>query len=104
MLVAVMQVVDNSHIRHVQRLEDRELIFRLAEPAAVIVEPHLAADFLRRLCNWPNAVRFRRDAPTLLLDGSGRGAASHHPELRPDVVPLEHGENVPRFVIEYRGE
>ena len=50
-VVAVVLVVDDADVRHVQRLEDRQLILRLAEPAAVVVEPDRAADFLRGLAD-----------------------------------------------------
>ena len=58
-VVAVVQVVDHADVRDPARLEpldDRDLIFRLAEPAAVIIECERAADLAgfdsERLAAW----------------------------------------------------
>ena len=46
-VVAVVQVVDHADVGDplsLQPLDDRDLVFRLAEPAAVVVESQRAAD------------------------------------------------------------
>ena len=67
-LVPVVQVIDEADIRQLQLLDDRELILRLAEPAAVVVEGDRAADLGRFFGDRADAGRFGaiRCAPLLL--------------------------------------
>src|ERR1017187_379138 len=47
LLPAMVEIVNHSDIRRRGTLQDRQLVFRLAKPAAMVIEPHRAVDFLR---------------------------------------------------------
>ena len=60
-IVAVVQVVDDADVFHLELVNDGKLILRFAEPSAMIVESHFAAGSRRCCGNRPNPVRFRGD-------------------------------------------
>ena len=104
MVVAVVQVVDHADVPHTRRLEpldDGDLVLRLAEPAAVVVEGERTADPPGLGGEGLELGRGRGDPPFLL--GSAHPVTpqvEQDPELRLDAVPLEQVENDPRFAIE----
>ncbi len=104
MLVAVVQVVNDADVGEIQFADDRELVLRFAEPAAVVVERDAAADLGRGGGDASDPRRFRLHAITLLLFRSGRPATSRDPQLRLDVVPLQHIQDQSRFVAQVGGE
>ena len=57
MIVAVVQVVDQPDVLQVQMIDDRQLVLRLSEPAAVVVQADLAAEPRGRFGDRPDAVR-----------------------------------------------
>ena len=75
-------------------LDDRDLVFRLAEPAAVVIKGERAADLGGFLGQRPQLGGGRFDPALLLgpLTLSGP-RSSKHPELGLDCVPLEQVED-----------
>ena len=67
MIVAVVLVIDNPNVRPIQLLNDRDLVFRLTKPAAVIVQGDLAAHFGGRFRDRSNASRLGNDPLFLFL-------------------------------------
>ena len=68
-VVAVVQVVDDADVGDALRLEpldDRDLVLRLAEPAAVVVKGQRAADLAGLLGQRAELGRGRLDPPLLL--------------------------------------
>ena len=103
--MAMMLVVDDADIRDrgvtgTQRLNDLDLILRLAEPAAMVVEADGAANFLGRLSYGADPRGFRRDAGLLLVGIGRRAPAPAHPQARRHAVALEDAEDQLRLVIE----
>ena len=91
--MAVMLVVDNADIRDrslagTQRLNDLDLILRLTEPTAVIVEADGAADLLGGLGDGADPRRFGRHAGLLLVGIGRRAPAPAHPQARRHAVAL----------------
>ena len=96
--MAMMLVVDDADIRDrgvtgTQRFNDLDLILRLAEPAAVVVEADGAADFLGRLGYGADPRRFGRHAGLLLFGIRRRAPAPTHPQARLHAVALEDAED-----------
>ena len=85
--MAVVQVVDDADVRdalRLQSLDDRDLVLRLAEPAAVVVERQRAADLGGLFGERPQLGRGRRDPPLLLGAGRrGRRRGRAGPRARP---------------------
>ena len=103
--MAVMLVVDNADIRDrsvagTQRLNDLDLILRLAEPTAMVVEADGAANLFGGLGDWPDPRRFGCHASLLLVGIGRRAPAPAHPQARRHAVALEDAENQLRLVIE----
>lgn len=66
-IVTMMQVVNDAHIRKLELLDDGQLIFRFAEPAAVIIQCDAATLLRRGFRNRANASRFLKDTLRLLF-------------------------------------
>ena len=103
--MAMMLVVDDADIcdrgvTGAQRFNDLDLILRLAEPAAVVVEANGAADFLGRLGYGADPRRFGCNAGFLLICIGRRPPAPAHPQARLHAVALEDTEDQLRLVIE----
>ena len=103
--MAVMLVVDNADIRDrsvagTQRLNDLDLILRLAEPTAMVVEADSAGNLFGGLGDWPDPRRFGCHASLLLVGIGRRAPAPAHPQARRHAVALEDAENQLRLVIE----
>ena len=91
-LVTVMLVIDDADVGHAagaQLLDDGDLILRLAEPAAVIVEGDAAIDSRRGVCDGAEAFHLGGNACSLFIGRLGRIAAAGHPKLHlTQIVPL----------------
>ena len=105
--MAVMKVVHDPGVGYsvtLEPLDDRNLVFRLAKPAAMVVERHRATDFAGRLCERAELSRRSFD-PALLLRTHGMVGAQvqNDPELRFDRVPLEQVKNDLRLTVQLPG-
>ncbi len=88
-IVSVVEIVDQANVGEALRpqpRQDRELVFRFAEPAAVVVEPHRAAQPRGDLQHRPEFRRLLGDAGFLPGRILQRRRAAHRPELRSDAV------------------
>ena len=85
-------------------LDDRDLVFRLAEPAAVVIERQRAADFAGFLRKRTQLGRCRLDPSLLLwpLDLVG-SEIEQNPELGLDRMALEQVEDDSRFAVQLAG-
>ena len=105
--MAVVQVVDHADVGDASRLEpldDRDLVFRLAEPAAVVIKRQRAADLAGLVGERPQLGGGRLD-PALLLRTLDfvRPEIEQDPELGLDRVALEQVEDDPRFSVQLAG-
>ena len=103
--MAVMLVVDDADIRDrgvagTQGFDDLDLILRLAEPAAVVVEADVTANLFSGLGYGADPRRFGRHAGFLLVGVRRRAPSPAHPQARRHAVPLEDRENQLRLVVE----
>lgn len=106
-VVAVMEVVDQADVVEAlgaEGFDQGDLVFRLAEPAAVVVEGDGGALGLGGLDDGAEAFEFGGDAGGLLLGGLGRLAAAGDPELGCEAAGLEAVEEEAGVVVEGGGE
>ncbi len=107
MVVAVVQVVNDSNVGDAlsfEPVDDGELVFRLAEPAPVVIEGQRAPDLSGLLGEWTELCRRRGDPALLLRAGDLVGAqVEQHPEVGLLAAPLQEVENDSRFAIELAG-
>ena len=78
-VVAVVLVVDDAHVRHLQFLADGDHVLRLTAPAAVVVDRHAAAGLRRSLGDRTDPVG-RMLHLRLLVEFAWR--PGHHPKRR----------------------
>src|SRR6185436_21186245 len=96
-------VINNAHVSDAssaKQLDDLDLVLRLAEPAAMVVQSHRAADFRRCLGNRAGSFRLRFDSGSLLPRIRRRLPAAHDPKLCVQFMTLEHIKNESGFIIE----
>ena len=92
MRMAMMQVVDNSHVWQLKLIQDRELVFRFAEPTSVIVKPDLTAKTSSFIGQRTN--RRSRDAHFVgLRSVGGRRVGDQYPKLQFQTVPAHDVED-----------
>ena len=100
-VVAVVLVVDDADVLELEVVDDGELVFGFAEPAAVVVERDRAAQLLGFLRNRANDLCGRFHLVLLFL---AAGLAHRDPELRLQLVLLHHGEQGLSIGTEVRRE
>ena len=88
--MAVVQVVDHADVRdalRLQPLDDGDLVLRLAEPAAVVVEGQRAADLGglvgQRLAAWPTAAATRRSCSAPVARSAPKSSSTQSWALTP---------------------
>ena len=109
MTVTVMQVVNDADVLNALSLQSRadsNHVFRLATPAAVIVDADLTIERRRGLANGFETGDLFFDAAFLIglvlhLDGT---ATTADPELRVHIVALEEIKSLPGLVIDRSGK
>ena len=100
--MAMVQVIDDPDIGDVsflQTFDDGDLVLRLSEPGAVIVERDRATNPGGGFADRLYARRLSFNPCFLLRRIPHRVAAPHYPKLRADFVPFENLEDQPRFVV-----
>src|SRR2546425_10004010 len=104
MLVAVVQVIDDADIRDslgVELMDNRNLVLRLAEPSAVVVKGHCAAEFAGFLGDGPDALCFGLDAGALFGSVLGWIAAARNPNLWLKAMALDYVQNELCLIVEH---
>lgn len=104
LVVAVMEIVDDTDVGGFEGIDQGELIFRITKPAAMIVERDFASDGLGGIDNGTEAGDFSGDVLFLFLGRFGGRAAAHDPELGFEIVAFEDVEDSLGVFVERSGE